>query len=60
VAELATRVVIMGDGEIVANGPTQAVVTDSPMFAPQVSKILAPERWITVEQIAQALKQESA
>jgi energy-coupling factor transport system ATP-binding protein len=50
----------MGDGEIVANGPTQAVVTDSPMFAPQVSKILAPERWITVEQIAQALKQESA
>ncbi|MCH9739065.1 MAG: ATP-binding cassette domain-containing protein [Actinomycetia bacterium] len=60
VAELATRVVILGDGEIVANGPTQAVVTDSPMFAPQVSKILAPQRWTTVEQIAQALNQEPA
>mgnify|MGYP002628007852 CR=1 FL=1 len=60
VAELATRVVIMGDGEIVANGPTPAVITDSPMFAPQVSKILAPERWITVEQIAHALEQELA
>jgi energy-coupling factor transporter ATP-binding protein EcfA2 len=60
VAELATRVVIMGDGEIVANGPTQAVVTDSPMFAPQVSKVLAPDRWITVEQIAFALNEELA
>ena len=60
VAELATRVVIMGDGEIVANGPTQSVITDSPMFAPQVSKVLAPDRWITVEQIAHALNQELA
>ena len=60
VAELATRVVIMGDGEIVASGPTPAVITDSPMFAPQVSKILAPERWITVEQIAHALEEEPA
>ena len=50
----------MGDGEIVASGPTPAVITDSPMFAPQVSKILAPERWITVEQIAHALEQELA
>ena len=60
VAELATRVVIMGDGEIVANGPTQSVVTGSPMFAPQVSKVLAPDHWITVEQIAQALNRELA
>jgi energy-coupling factor transport system ATP-binding protein len=60
VAELATRVVIMGDGEIVANGPTQSIITDSPMFAPQVSKVMAPDRWITVEQIADVLNQELA
>ena len=60
VAELATRVVIMGDGEIVANGSTQSVITGSPMFAPQVSKVLAPDHWITVEQVADALNRELA
>jgi hypothetical protein len=28
------------------------------MFAPQVSKVLAPDRWITVEQIAHALNNQ--
>jgi energy-coupling factor transport system ATP-binding protein len=54
-AELAHRVVILADGEIVADGPTAEVVVASPSFAPQVTKILAPERWLTVAQIREAL-----
>ncbi|MGW7266494.1 ABC transporter ATP-binding protein [Streptomyces sp. NPDC054842] len=54
-ADLAHRVVILADGEIVADGPTAEVVVASPSFAPQVTKILAPQRWLTVAQIREAL-----
>ncbi|GAA2311923.1 ATP-binding cassette domain-containing protein [Streptomyces kunmingensis] len=54
-AELTHRVAILADGEIVADGPTPEIVTSSPSFAPQVSKILAPQQWLTVSQVAQAL-----
>ncbi len=40
-AEIATRVVVLADGEVVADGPTSHVVVGSPLFAPQVAKILA-------------------
>ncbi|MFL6022078.1 MAG: ABC transporter ATP-binding protein [Marmoricola sp.] len=36
----ADRVVVMAGGEIVADGPTAEVVTSSPAFAPQISKVL--------------------
>ena len=55
VAEVADRVVMLADGQIVAEGPTADIVTASPIFAPQVAKVLAPERWLTVESVAQAL-----
>ncbi|MEO3973221.1 ATP-binding cassette domain-containing protein [Streptomyces sp. CAU 1734] len=54
-AELAHRVVILADGEIVADGPTAEVVVSSPAFAPQVAKILAPQPWLTVAQVRSAL-----
>ncbi len=54
-AEVATRVVILADGEIVADGPTADITTASPMFAPQVAKVLAPGRWLTVDQVRAAL-----
>ena len=41
-AEVATRVVVLADGEVVADGPTAEVVVGSPLFAPQVAKVLAP------------------
>ena len=59
-AEVATRVIILADGEIVADGSTADVITSSPMFAPQVAKILAPQPWLTVEQVRRALAQDSA
>ncbi|WP_328539035.1 ABC transporter ATP-binding protein [Streptomyces sp. NBC_00344] len=54
-ADLAHRVVVLADGEIVADGPTADVVVSSPSFAPQVSKILAPQQWLTVTQVREAL-----
>ncbi|MFJ4889900.1 ABC transporter ATP-binding protein [Streptomyces sp. NPDC088788] len=54
-ADLAHRVVILADGEVVADGPTAEVVVASPSFAPQVAKILAPEPWLTVAQVGKAL-----
>jgi energy-coupling factor transport system ATP-binding protein len=55
-AELATRVVILAEGEIVADGSTVDITTSSPMFAPQVAKVLAPARWLTVDQVRAALR----
>ena len=54
-AEVATRVVVLADGEVVADGPATDVVVGSPMFAPQVSKVLAPQPWLTVADVAAAL-----
>ncbi|WP_042439165.1 ABC transporter ATP-binding protein [Streptacidiphilus albus] len=54
-AELAHRTVILAEGEIVADGPTPEVVVSSPAFAPQVAKVLNPEPWLTVSQVAAAL-----
>ncbi len=55
VADVATRVVILADGEVVADGPTAQVVVGSPMFAPQIAKILAPGPWLTVADVTTAL-----
>ncbi|MFE7351830.1 ABC transporter ATP-binding protein [Streptomyces sp. NPDC057543] len=54
-AELAHRVVILADGETVADGATRQVVVSSPAFAPQTAKILAPQEWLTVAQVRGAL-----
>ncbi|MER6676051.1 ATP-binding cassette domain-containing protein [Streptomyces sp. NPDC000983] len=54
-AELAHRVLLMAEGEIIADGPTADVVVSSPSFAPQVTKILAPQHWLTVTQVERAL-----
>jgi energy-coupling factor transport system ATP-binding protein len=54
-AEVADRTVVLADGEVVADGPTRDVVTQSPSFAPQVAKILAPDPWLTVTDVRTAL-----
>ncbi|WP_433221402.1 ABC transporter ATP-binding protein [Dactylosporangium sp. CS-047395] len=55
VAALADRVVVMAQGEVVADGPTASIVAASPTFAPQVAKILHPQPWLTVADVAEAL-----
>ncbi|MEW2291386.1 ATP-binding cassette domain-containing protein [Streptomyces sp. NPDC006743] len=54
-AELAHRVVLLAEGEVIADGPTAEVVVSSPSYAPQVTKILAPQHWLTVSQVREAL-----
>ena len=54
-AELAHRVVLLADGEVIADGPTAEVVVASPSFAPQTTKILAPQQWLTVAEVRAAL-----
>ena len=55
VAASADRVIVLADGEIVADGPTADVITASPAFAPQATKILAPLPYLTVAQVRAAL-----
>jgi energy-coupling factor transporter ATP-binding protein EcfA2 len=55
VAEYAQRVVLLAGGEVIADGPVADVVTSSPVFAPQVAKVLAPQPWLTVADVARAL-----
>lgn len=54
VAQVADRVVVMADGEIVSLGPKATVLAESPAFAPQVSKILGSS-WLTVDEVRDAL-----
>jgi energy-coupling factor transport system ATP-binding protein len=55
VASAADRVVVLAEGEIVADGPTVEVIGASPAFAPQVAKVLAPLEYLTVAQVRQAV-----
>ncbi len=55
-AEVATRVILLADGEIVTDGPVNEVLSSSPMFSPQVSKIMSPAHWLTVSDVAHALE----
>ncbi len=53
-AEVATRVVVLAEGEVVADGSAPGVLSGSPAFAPQVSKILHPLHFLTVDQVVAA------
>lgn len=55
VAEVASRVLILADGDIVADGPAPDIVVSSPAFAPQVAKVMAPQPWLTAADVAAAL-----
>ena len=46
---------VIADGEVVTDGPTDAVLAGSPAFAPQVAKVMHPQPWLTVADVAAAL-----
>ncbi|HVC66014.1 MAG TPA: ATP-binding cassette domain-containing protein [Acidimicrobiales bacterium] len=58
VAQVATRAVVLAEGEVVGDGPAREVVCHSPVFAPQVAKVLSPDPWLTVDEVRAALSQE--
>ena len=53
-AAVATRVVMLAGGEVVADGATAHVLGDSTVFAPQMTRAFGPG-WLTPEQVAAAL-----
>jgi energy-coupling factor transport system ATP-binding protein len=54
-APLATRVVMLAGGEIVADGRPSVILGDSQVFAPQMTRAFGPG-WLTPEQVAGALR----
>jgi energy-coupling factor transport system ATP-binding protein len=51
VAQCAERVVLMGDGEVVVDGPVRDVMSDSQVFASQINKLFRDPRYLTVEDV---------
>jgi energy-coupling factor transport system ATP-binding protein len=54
VAELATRVVMLAGGEIIADGTPQEVIAESPVFAPQTARVFGSQ-WLTPEELSGSL-----
>jgi energy-coupling factor transport system ATP-binding protein len=47
----ANRVVLLSQGEVIANGPPAEVLGNSPLFAPQVARLFPGLGWLTVEEV---------
>ncbi|HEU5000045.1 MAG TPA: ABC transporter ATP-binding protein, partial [Lapillicoccus sp.] len=58
-AEVADRVVVLAEGEVVADGDARTVLAGSPAFAPQVAKVLHPLPYLTVADVVAALGEAS-
>ncbi|MBW3561033.1 MAG: ATP-binding cassette domain-containing protein [Actinobacteria bacterium] len=54
-ARIASRAVVLGNGEVVAAGPARDVLSGS-LFAPQVLRVVPP--FLTVEEVAAAVDEE--
>ena len=53
-AQVATSVVMIATGEVIAQGKPNDVLGDSPVFAPQMARVFGPG-WLTPEQVAAAV-----
>lgn len=53
-AETADRVVLMSQGEIIADGGSNEILANSPLFAPQVARLFPGTGWLTVEDVLQS------
>lgn len=58
-AQLADRVVLLGDGDTIADGPAREVMSDSLVFSSQVSKLFRDPALLTVEDVARNVKRET-
>lgn len=50
-AACTDRLVVMAQGEIIADGPTRIIATSSPTFAPQVAKVFWPLEVLTPAEV---------
>jgi energy-coupling factor transport system ATP-binding protein len=51
VAAYADRVALLGDGELVVEGPVREVLSDSLIFSSQIAKLFPGTGWLTVEDV---------
>jgi cob(I)alamin adenosyltransferase len=49
-ALIADRVIILSQGEVIASGPTGQVLSGSPLFAPQITRLF-PGRWWLIDRL---------
>ena len=54
-AAASHRIVVLADGDIVADGTTHELCTASPVYAPQVAKVFAPLAVLTAHEVAAGL-----
>jgi energy-coupling factor transport system ATP-binding protein len=50
-AAIADRVVLMSQGEIIAQGAPGVVMGSSPLFAPQIARLFPETGWLTLEDV---------
>lgn len=55
-AAIADRVILMSQGEIIAEGPPTEVMATSPLFAPQIARLFPESGWLTAEDVTGALQ----
>jgi energy-coupling factor transport system ATP-binding protein len=60
VAACADRVALLGDGELVAEGPVRELLGDSLIFSSQVAKLFPGTGWITAKQALTGLSDEGS
>ena len=51
VAGCADRVALLGDGELVVEGPVREILSDSLIFSPQIAKLFPHSGWLTVADV---------
>ena len=51
-AGVSSRSLLMADGELIAEGTTADLLTSSVAYAPQLAKVFAPARVLTVADLA--------
>ena len=53
-AEIADRVAVLSQGEVIAEGAPAQVLAASPWFAPQISRLFPDTGWLTVSDVLNA------
>ena len=55
-AACSDRVVLLAEGQVVVDGPTRAVMSDSQVFSSQINKLFRDPRYLVVEDVLQAVE----
>ena len=57
-AACADRVILMGEGQVVVDGPARDVMSDSQVFASQINKLFRDPNYLVVEDVLRALNHD--